>query len=86
MYARIITEGMFGIRPTGLRSFTLTPHLPESWDHMNLRSVRAFEKEFDVEVKQSENGKNEVSVLVAGKPIFKQTVRNGKTIQIHLPK
>ena len=53
---------------------------------MNLRSVRAFEKEFDVEVKQSENGKNEVSVLVAGKPIFKQTVRNGKTIQIHLPK
>ena len=86
LYARIITEGMFGIRPTGLRSFTLTPHLPESWDHMNLRSVRAFEKEFDVEVKQSENGKNEVSVLVAGKPIFKQTVRNGKTIQIHLPK
>ncbi|WP_125039591.1 hypothetical protein [Bacteroides faecalis] len=86
LYARIITEGMFGIRPTGLRSFTLTPHLPESWDHMNLRSVRAFEKEFDVEVKRSKNGKNEVSVLIAGKPIFKQTVKNGKTIQIHLPK
>ncbi|MDD3036389.1 hypothetical protein [Bacteroides sp.] len=86
LYGRIVTEGMFGIRPTGLRSFTLTPHLPESWDHMSLRNIRAFETKFDVEVKRMRNGKNEVSVLVAGKPIFKQTIKNGKAIQIRLPK
>ena len=29
LYGRIITEGIFGIRPTGLHSFTLTPRLPQ---------------------------------------------------------
>lgn len=86
LYGRIVTEGIFGIRPTGLRSFTLTPHLPENWDHMNLKNIRAFETKFDVEVKRMEKGKNEVTVLVAGKPIFKQTIKNGKAIQIRLPK
>ena len=34
LYARVIIEGLFGIIPTGLRSFTCCPRLPESWgDH-----------------------------------------------------
>ena len=42
LYCRILTEGVFGIRPTGFRSFTLTPRLPAAWDRMSLRRVRAF--------------------------------------------
>lgn len=85
LYARIITEGLFGIRPTGLRSFTLMPHLPQNWDYLNLKSIRAFEKNFDIEVKRLKNEKNEISVLVDGKMIRKQVVKNGQSIQIHLP-
>lgn len=30
LYGRIITEGLFGIRPVGFKAFTLTPHLPQN--------------------------------------------------------
>ena len=32
LYCRIITEGMFGMRPTGMRSFELKPEIPSTWD------------------------------------------------------
>ena len=56
LYCRIFTEGLFGIRPTGLRSFTLTPRLPAGWDRMSLRAVSAFGHVFDVEVSRSGEG------------------------------
>ena len=36
LYCRIFTEGLFGIRPTGFRSFVTTPRLPDGWDRMRL--------------------------------------------------
>jgi len=39
LYCRIITEGLFGIRPVGFRSFDLTPSLPESWNRVELRRI-----------------------------------------------
>ena len=53
LYCRIFVEGMFGIRPTGLNAFTLTPRLPDGWDRMSLRAVHAFGRVFDVEVTRS---------------------------------
>lgn len=50
LYCRAVVEGMFGLRPTGLRSFTLSPRLAEGWNNMALRHVRAFGADFDVEV------------------------------------
>lgn len=32
LYVRIITEGIFGIRPTGFHSFDLRPQLPTTWE------------------------------------------------------
>ena len=29
-YCRLCTEGLFGLRPTGFRSFTYTPRLPQA--------------------------------------------------------
>lgn len=42
LYARTITEGLFGIEPTGLRSFSMTPRLPKGWPSMALKNIRAF--------------------------------------------
>ncbi|MGV3616448.1 MAG: hypothetical protein ACO1SV_14050 [Fimbriimonas sp.] len=31
LYVRAVTEGLFGLRPTGLRRFEIYPRLPEEW-------------------------------------------------------
>ncbi len=31
LYVRAVTEGLFGLRPTGLRRFELNPRLPSAW-------------------------------------------------------
>lgn len=66
LYARIITEGMFGIRPTGFRSFLVSPRLPEGWDRMALRNIRAFGSDFDIEVVRGDAGKLLVNVTENG--------------------
>lgn len=50
LYCRAITEGMFGITPESLDSFSFTPRLPDGLEHMYLRRVKAFGSEFDIEV------------------------------------
>lgn len=50
LYCRIVTEGLFGIDPTGLGTFDVKPHLPKGVRRMSLRNVRAFGRVFDIEV------------------------------------
>ncbi|KRF06587.1 hypothetical protein ASG89_19240 [Paenibacillus sp. Soil766] len=50
LYARVLIEGLFGIVPTGLDSFTCCPQLPKAWETIALRSIRAFDSCFDVVV------------------------------------
>jgi hypothetical protein len=50
LYCRIYTEGLFGLRPTGLRSFDLTPRLPVGWDRMALQRIAAFGSVFDLTI------------------------------------
>lgn len=83
LYARIITEGMFGIRPIGFKSFTLTPRLPQEWNYMNLRKIYAFDSCFDIEVKRMENGKLEVNVI-NGEKSKKYVLKEGSTLTIKL--
>ena len=83
LYARIITEGMFGIRPTGLKNFTLTPRLPKDWSFMNLKNIHAFDTCFDVEVKRLDNGKLEV-LITHGAKSKKHTIKEGDTLKIQL--
>lgn len=76
LYCRIITEGLFDIRPTGLRQFRITPHLPKGWKRMALRRVHGFGNVFDIEVAECkdssilkvtpENGKAEISSVDGG--------------------
>ena len=84
LYCRIITEGMFGIRPTGMRSFELKPEIPTDWEFATLKNIRAFGGDFDVVVKRAAGDKLRVEVAEKGgkKQIF--TVKQGKTINVKL--
>lgn len=83
LYGRIITEGMFGIRPTGFRSFTLTPRLPSEWNDMALRHIRAFGADMDIAVKRLPGDKLKVTVSDSGKS-KDYTIRDGQTINVKL--
>lgn len=83
LYARVITEGLFGIRPVGLDSFILTPQLPNEWDEMALRKIRAFGKNFDIEVSRKKS-KILVCVKSENKIVKRITVENGASIKVVL--
>jgi hypothetical protein len=67
LYCRVITEGLFGLRPAGLRSFSIAPKLPEGWNGMELKNITAFGNTFDIGVKR-EGKKTKVTLIRAGKP------------------
>lgn len=63
LYCRVFIEGMFGIVPTGLNSFTCIPRLPKDWDEMALRKIRAFGRTFDLEVSRVDNTTIQVKII-----------------------
>lgn len=83
LYCRVITEGMFGIRPTGLKSFNLTPQLPDEWDFMNLKNINAFGSKFDIEVKR-EGKKIRTAISKKGKLVLKKLTNPGETINVKI--
>ena len=84
LYCRIFTEGIFGIRPTGLQSFSFTPRLPKEWDHMALKNIHAFGSSFDIEVVRISD-KLEVVVKADSKILYKKNISEGIPINIKLP-
>lgn len=48
LFARIITEGMFGLSVTGYRQMTIKPNVPESAGKIALRDIRTFGEKYDV--------------------------------------
>ena len=84
LYGRILTEGLFGIRPTGLRSFSLKPHLPKAWDHAALRHIRAFAADFDIRLERTARGKLLVTVTNSGKEVMEKAIAEGTTLQVKL--
>ena len=83
LYCRIITEGMFGIRPTGFKSFVLTPRLPAEWNQMGLHKIQAFGSSFDVEIQRA-GEKLQVTVLNQGKVCVKKTIKEGDSLMVKL--
>ena len=81
LYARIFTEGMFGIRPTGFNSFDITPRLPKDWNNMALRNINAFQKQFDLEVTRT--GKDKLLITVKkGDKKKTYSIKDGATHKI----
>lgn len=83
LYCRIYTEGLFGIRPTGLSSFEMTPRLPQEWEYMNLNKIRAFNSDFDIRVSRA-GKKLHVEVIKAGKTIIKKNIEEGTTLKVRV--
>ena len=84
LYCRIITEGLFGIRPVGLNSFMLKPSLPDGWDKMSLKKIRAFGNNFDLDI--SRNGKKiKIDVFVDNKIVTEKIINEGNEIRVSLP-
>ncbi len=84
LYARIITEGLFGIRPTGLNSFEIAANLPQQWDNMALRRIKAFGNDFDIEVKRVNDGEVNVKIISNGGTILEKTTKEGHKIKCKL--
>lgn len=83
LYARIITEGLFGIRPTGWNTFTVSPRLPKQWPTMTLSHVRLGGGDFTLKVMR---GKKPDEVIVqrwiAGK--LKEQKRGTEGLTFHV--
>ena len=62
LYCRVITEGLFGMRPTGLHSFTMNVSLPGGWNEMSLNHIRAFGSDFDLKVSRVSGDELKVTV------------------------
>ena len=85
LYCRIYTEGLFGIRPTGLRSFNCTPRLPKDWPGMSLNKLGAFGGGIDLSVTRADN-KLQVQVAQNGKVVQNTTITEGESVPVNLAK
>ena len=84
LYCRIMTEGLFGIRPIALNAFKLTPQLPEGWNTMSLKRICAFGATFDIEVKRNKGNALQVLIKKDNNIIEKYKVENGKSIEVRI--
>lgn len=85
LYPRVFTEGMFGIVPTGLDSFTCTPRLPAGWPRMALRDLRTFGKSWDIIVERV-GDQLKTTVITNGKTELTETAEAGKTHTVNFAK
>jgi hypothetical protein len=83
LYGRVFTEGVFGMRPTGLRSFSLTPRLPAEWPTMALNKIHAFGTVFDLTVSRTEKGL-QIQVSREGQAPLTQTIADGSSASFDL--
>ncbi len=81
LYCRIFIEGLFGIRPTGLNSFTCIPRLPEDWDRMALKNIHAFGRTWNLEVSRKKNRINLAISDFSGKKLYEKALQEG---EVHL--
>ncbi len=84
LFCRVITEGLFGIRPTGFNSFSLKTQLPSGWDRMALRHIKAFDSDFDIEAVRVSPTKIKVTVSKAGGKTKEYVVKPGQLISVTL--
>ena len=84
LYCRIITEGLFGIRPTGFKSFELKPELPAGWNFAELKHVRAFGSDFDILISRASSDILKVSIINHNGRTQKFSIRQGESIKVKL--
>ena len=81
LYCRIYIEGIFGIRPTGLKSFEMCPRLPDKWNNMSIKACHAFGQVFDIHVVRKAS-KLEVTVQNSKGTVLKKEIKPGETFSV----
>ncbi len=82
LYCRVVTEGIFGFRPTGFNSFTLSPRLPAKWNEMALMNMVAFSgRSIDIKVNRIPGG-IQVVVTADGKIVRDQSIKEGAMVTV----
>ncbi len=84
LYCRVITEGLFAIEPTGFNKFTMKPLLPNGWNKMKLKNIKAFGKSFDIEV-QKDKKKHNILIKLQNGEVIKKTWDTKGPLEIILP-
>jgi hypothetical protein len=82
LFCRNVTEGIFGIRPSGLLTFTITLHLPQSWPTMSLRKIHAFNSDFDISIKREKEKIHVVIYDSEQKVIVEKLVQDGASLEV----
>jgi hypothetical protein len=83
LYGRVFTEGLFGIRPTGLNRFSCTPRLPGSWPSMSLRHIRSFGGDLDITVSRA-GALLRLYITDSGSTVTDKMIKAGETITVDL--
>lgn len=81
LYCRIFTEGLFGMRPAGFKSFACSPRLPKNWHQMALRNIHSFGAVFDLKISRLNNEKILITVTRANNSKT-YTIRDGDTAKV----
>lgn len=81
LYCRVFTEGVFGLRPIGMKSFLLTPRFPKEWNSIALRNIMAFGDCFDVEVKRIGGDKLLVKIFNNDKVFLSKKINDGESVK-----
>lgn len=83
LYCLAVIEGLFGIRPCGLSSFELTPSLPSAWKKISLGHIKAFGKDFSIQV---EDTGDTYGITLSSTEGLKSSysIKKGKTLKINL--
>ncbi|HTN36044.1 MAG TPA: hypothetical protein VL053_03160 [Arachidicoccus sp.] len=83
LYCRAVTEGLFGIQPTGFNSFTVQPHLPTGWPEMSLLHIKAFGHDFNLRVKKEGNHER-IIIEENGRQLLSRSWDGKKPLEINL--
>ncbi len=85
LYCRIFTEGMIGLRPTGIDRIEICPNLPEEWDEVSLQRICAGSATpYDLAIKRT--GKKYTATLTtADGRTLTRTAPSGSPISFKIP-
>lgn len=75
LFVRAVTEGMFGIMPEGLSSFSFTPYVPKGMEKVSLSKIRICGGCYDIKV-----NKETYSVYLNGKEILTGKTENKRVV------
>jgi hypothetical protein len=85
LYMRVFIEGVLGIRPTGFKSFDITPHLPAGWPVVTLEKMQAYGGVHTLTAKRTAAGIQVLITDASGKVVHDTTLSEGQTHVVVLP-